>query len=55
MGSEGSIDVTVTARAHRFDRGRGAEQRHGMDRLETWENPHASTRRTPERRAAGQP
>jgi hypothetical protein len=35
LPSEGSIDVTAKARAHRFDRGPGAEQRHRMDRLET--------------------
>ena len=34
-GGGGSIDVTAKARAHRFDRGLGAEQRHGMDHLET--------------------
>jgi hypothetical protein len=33
--SGGSIDVTAKARAHRFDRGLGAEQRHRMDHLET--------------------
>jgi hypothetical protein len=31
----GSIDATAMARARRFDRGPGAEQRHRMDRLET--------------------
>ena len=31
----GSTEVTDMARAHRFDRGLGAEQRHRMDRLET--------------------
>ena len=41
--SGGSIDVTAKARAHRFDRGLGAEQRHRMDRLETWEILLAST------------
>jgi hypothetical protein len=34
-GGGGSIDVTAKARAHRLDRGLGAEQRHGMDHLET--------------------
>jgi hypothetical protein len=33
--SGGSTGVTVTARARRFDRGRGPQQRHGMDRLKT--------------------
>ena len=33
--SGGSTDVTAMARARRFDRGRGTEQRHGMDRLKT--------------------
>jgi hypothetical protein len=33
--SGGSIDATVTVRACRFDRGPGAEQRHGRDRLKT--------------------
>jgi len=35
IASGGSIDVSAKARAHRFDRGPGAEQRHRMDHLET--------------------
>ena len=35
IASGGSIDVTAKARAHRFDRGPGAEQRHRMDHLDT--------------------
>src|SRR5260370_26555128 len=33
--SGGSIGVTAMARARRFDRGRGTEPRHGMERLKT--------------------
>jgi len=35
IASGGSIDVTAKARAHRFDRGLGAEQTHRTDHLET--------------------
>jgi hypothetical protein len=35
LTKRGSIDVTDKVRAHRFDRGLGAEQRHRRDHLET--------------------